>query len=101
MSKNRNHYTPEEKVSIICQHLIEKVAVADICTRNHAQRDGKLEGAWALPQERHQKVREQKRQEGCIPEPLVSDSRGSASPSRHSFMGGRERRDICRPPIGW
>jgi len=31
MSKNRNHYTPEEKVSIICQHLIEKVAVADIC----------------------------------------------------------------------
>jgi transposase-like protein len=36
MSSGRKHYTPEERVSIIRRHLIEKVAVADICTRNHA-----------------------------------------------------------------
>ncbi len=31
MSKHRKHYTPEEKVSILRRHLVEKVPVSDIC----------------------------------------------------------------------
>jgi len=37
MSKNRKHYTPEEKVSIICRHLIEKIAVSDLCQEQKLQ----------------------------------------------------------------
>lgn len=31
MSKHRKHYTPEEKVSILRRHLVEKVSVSDLC----------------------------------------------------------------------
>jgi transposase len=37
MSKHRKHYTPEEKVSIIRRHLIEKVAVSDMCQEHKLQ----------------------------------------------------------------
>ena len=29
--KQRKHYTPEEKVSILKKHLLEKVSVSDLC----------------------------------------------------------------------
>lgn len=31
MSKHRKHYSPEEKVSILRRHLVEKVPVSDLC----------------------------------------------------------------------
>jgi len=31
MSKQRKHYTPEEKVSVLRRHLVEKVPVSDLC----------------------------------------------------------------------
>lgn len=31
MSKQRKHYSPEEKVSILRRHLVEKVPVSDLC----------------------------------------------------------------------
>lgn len=33
MNKNRTHYSPEQKVSIIKQHLLEKVPVSDLCDK--------------------------------------------------------------------
>ena len=37
MVKHRKHYTPEEKVSIIRRHLVEKVAVSDLCQEQKLQ----------------------------------------------------------------
>jgi transposase-like protein len=37
MSKHRKHYTPEEKVSILWRHLIEKVPVSDLCQEQKLQ----------------------------------------------------------------
>jgi transposase-like protein len=31
MSKKRKQYTPEEKVTILRKHLVDKVAVSDLC----------------------------------------------------------------------
>ena len=31
MSRQRKHYTPEEKVAILKRHLVEKVPVSDLC----------------------------------------------------------------------
>ena len=31
MSRNRKHYSPEEKVNILKKHLFEKVPVSDLC----------------------------------------------------------------------
>ena len=31
MSKKRKNYTPEEKATILKKHLLEKVAVSDLC----------------------------------------------------------------------
>ena len=31
MSKHRKHYTPQEKVSVLRRHLVEKVPVSDLC----------------------------------------------------------------------
>ena len=31
MSRKRKNYTPEEKVTILKRHLVEKVAVSDLC----------------------------------------------------------------------
>jgi len=31
MSKHRKYYTPEEKVSMIRRHLVERVPVSDLC----------------------------------------------------------------------
>ena len=33
-SKARKHYTPQEKVSILRLHLIEKVPVSDLCEKH-------------------------------------------------------------------
>ena len=33
MNKNRAHYSPQQKVSIIKQHLLEKVPVSDLCDK--------------------------------------------------------------------
>ena len=37
MSKHRRHYTPEEKVSIIRRHLVEKIPVSDLCQEQKLQ----------------------------------------------------------------
>ncbi len=37
MSKHRKHYTPEETVSILRRHLIEKVPVSDLCQEQKLQ----------------------------------------------------------------
>jgi hypothetical protein len=31
MKKERKHYTPEEKVSILRRHRVEKVPVSELC----------------------------------------------------------------------
>ncbi len=31
MSRERKHYTPEEKVAILKRHLVEKTQVSDLC----------------------------------------------------------------------
>jgi transposase-like protein len=31
MNKHRKHFTPEEKVSMLRRHLVEKVPVSDLC----------------------------------------------------------------------
>ena len=37
MSKSRKHYTPEEKVSILKKHLVEKASVSDLCDTYNLQ----------------------------------------------------------------
>ena len=37
MVKHRKHHTPEEKVSILRQHLVEKVSVSDLCQEQKLQ----------------------------------------------------------------
>jgi transposase len=37
MRKQRQNYTPEEKVLILKRHLLEKVAVSDLCDEYHLQ----------------------------------------------------------------
>jgi len=37
MEKTRRNFTPEQKVAIIREHLIEKVAISDVCDRHHLQ----------------------------------------------------------------
>lgn len=37
MRKKRHNYTPEEKVSILRRHLVEHVAVSDLCDEYHLQ----------------------------------------------------------------
>jgi len=37
MRKKRHNYTPEEKVSILRRHLIEHVAVSDLCDEYQLQ----------------------------------------------------------------
>ena len=34
MQKHRKHYTPQQKLSILREHLIEKESVADICEKH-------------------------------------------------------------------
>ena len=34
MSEERKHYTAEEKVAILHKHLVEKVAVSDVCEQH-------------------------------------------------------------------
>jgi transposase-like protein len=33
--KTRKNYTPQEKVSILKRHLVENVAVSDLCDQHH------------------------------------------------------------------
>ena len=37
MNKQRKHYSPEQKVAIIKQHLLEKVPVSDLCDKYDLQ----------------------------------------------------------------
>jgi transposase-like protein len=37
MKKKRHNYTPEEKVLILKRHLVEGVAVSDLCDQYHLQ----------------------------------------------------------------
>ena len=37
MTKKRKQYTPEEKVAILRKHLVEKVAVSDLCEEYRLQ----------------------------------------------------------------
>ena len=37
MRKTRHNYTPEEKVSILRRHLVEHVAVSDLCDEHNLQ----------------------------------------------------------------
>jgi transposase len=37
MKKQRNHYTPEEKVAILRRHLLEKVPISELCDNNGLQ----------------------------------------------------------------
>lgn len=37
MNKNRRHFTAEEKVALLRRHLVEKVAVSEICQLHNLQ----------------------------------------------------------------
>ena len=37
MKKQRNHYTPEEKVAILRRHLLEHVPVSELCDKEGLQ----------------------------------------------------------------
>jgi transposase len=37
MRKQRRHFTPEQKVSIIRQHLLDRVPVSDLCDKHGLQ----------------------------------------------------------------
>jgi transposase len=37
MKKQRKHYTPEEKVAILRQHLVEGVPISDLCDERGLQ----------------------------------------------------------------
>jgi transposase-like protein len=37
MKKKRHNYTPEEKVQILKKHLVEGIAVSDLCDKYHLQ----------------------------------------------------------------
>jgi transposase len=37
MSKKRKHYSPEEKVRLLKEHLVNGVAVSEICDKNRLQ----------------------------------------------------------------
>jgi len=34
MTRQRRHFSPEQKVALLRQHLIEKVPVSDVCEKN-------------------------------------------------------------------
>jgi transposase-like protein len=34
MTRQRRHYTPEQKVALLREHLVDKVPVSDICEKN-------------------------------------------------------------------
>ena len=37
MRKQRRHFTPEQKVAVLREHLIEKVALSDLCEKHGLQ----------------------------------------------------------------
>jgi transposase-like protein len=37
MPKNRRHFTPEQKAAILREHLIDHVAVSDLCDKHQIQ----------------------------------------------------------------
>ena len=37
MKKKRHNYTPDEKVTILKRHLVDKIPVSDICDQYHLQ----------------------------------------------------------------
>jgi transposase len=34
MTRQRRHFTPEQKVALLREHLVEKVPISDICEKN-------------------------------------------------------------------
>jgi transposase len=34
MTRQRRHYSPEQKVALLREHLVDKVPVSDICEKN-------------------------------------------------------------------
>jgi transposase len=34
MTRQRRHFTPEQKVALLREHLVEKVPVSDVCEKN-------------------------------------------------------------------
>jgi transposase-like protein len=34
MTRQRRHYTPDQKVALLREHLVDKVPVSDICEKN-------------------------------------------------------------------
>jgi transposase len=34
MTKRRKHYTPQEKVAILKRHLVDNIAVSDLCDKH-------------------------------------------------------------------
>jgi transposase-like protein len=34
MTQKRRHFTPEQKVAILREHLVEKIAVSDLCEKH-------------------------------------------------------------------
>jgi len=37
MRKKRHNYTPEEKVTILKRHLVERIPISDLCDEYHLQ----------------------------------------------------------------
>lgn len=37
MAQTRRHFTPEQKVSILREHLLDKTPVSEVCDRHHIQ----------------------------------------------------------------
>ena len=34
MTKQRRHFSPEQKVALLRQHLVDKIAVSEVCEKN-------------------------------------------------------------------
>ena len=37
MASSRRHFTPEQKVAILREHLLDEVPVSEVCDRHHIQ----------------------------------------------------------------
>ncbi|MGH8476006.1 MAG: transposase [Methylococcales bacterium] len=78
MSNQRKHYTTEEKVGIIRKHLLEGVAVSDLCEQNQLhpnlyyrwQKEFFAGGAAAFMQDSNRQVAELKKQLAAMKEQL-------------------------------
>jgi transposase-like protein len=80
MSKHRKHYTPEEKVSILRRHLVEKAPVSTLCEELKIQptvfyrwlKEFFENGAAAFQHQRDQESRQDKQRIAALEEKLKS-----------------------------